>query len=309
MDRVVASLPLSGPVAVAGREVLQGVRLAHEARANMAELVELDSFGPDRDAQALENARRAAADPDALAYIGDFHSSQVFVTAPLLEEAGLLQVAPVATLVGLRGPTLVRLMPHDGMGAAAAARWLREHRVRSLLVVHDHDREYGVPVGRLCAEAAEAEGLSVSLRPVRDAEPSPGDLAGADALLYVGLAGPGAAAGWQAIHHTSPDLWLLGMDGLAVAAFARDLGPAAAERTRLFVPNRAPLALYGFEAMELVLDAIDAGGPGRDGIVRAARATRDRPSPLGAYSLDEDGLTTTPAYGLMRIVDCQLVWA
>ena len=64
----------------------------------------------------------------------------------------------------------------------------------------------------------------------------------------------------------------------------------------------------GGEVLRLELPG-SAGGPGRDGIVRAARATRDRPSPLGAYSLDEDGLTTTPAYGLMRIVDCQLVWA
>jgi branched-chain amino acid transport system substrate-binding protein len=310
VSHVVASLPLSGPFAAAGREVLLGARLALEARTHRLDLVELDSFGPDRDAQAAANARRAAEDPNAAAYVGDFHSSQVRVTAPLLGDAGLLQVAPVATMVGLGGPTLVRLMPHDGMGAAAAARWLAEHGVRSVLVVHDEDREYGLPVGRMCAEAAKARGAAVRLRPVWDeAEATLDDLDGAEAVLYVGVAGSGAPQLWQTLHEADPDLWLLGMDGLAVPAFARDLDPAAAERTRFFVPQRAPLALYGFEAMALALDAIESGGPSREGIVGAARATRDRSSTLGSYSVDADGLTTSQAYGLMRIVDRQLVWA
>jgi hypothetical protein len=67
-------------------------------------------------------------------------------TAPLLGDAGLLAVAPVATFIELRGPTLVRLMPHDGVGARAIAAWLVAGGVSELLVVHDHDRDYGVAV-------------------------------------------------------------------------------------------------------------------------------------------------------------------
>jgi branched-chain amino acid transport system substrate-binding protein len=144
VTRVYASLPLTGPAAGLGREVLRGAELALEAANDGAvELVALDSFGDDREERAIANARRAVEDVKALAYLGDFHSSQVMETAPLLGEAGLLQVAPVATYIGLHGPTLVRLMPHDGVGARAIADWLVRVSVRELLVVHDHSEQYG----------------------------------------------------------------------------------------------------------------------------------------------------------------------
>ena len=92
--------------------MLRGAQLALERQTGSAtELVALDSFGDDREQQAMANARLAANDADALAYIGDFHSSQVLETSPVLADAGLLQIAPVATFVCLGGPTLVRLMP------------------------------------------------------------------------------------------------------------------------------------------------------------------------------------------------------
>ena len=78
------SLPLGGPSAVAGREVLLGVELARAQHSGDVELLTLDSFAADRDEQALANATRAAEDGAALAYIGDFHSSQVMATAPVL---------------------------------------------------------------------------------------------------------------------------------------------------------------------------------------------------------------------------------
>jgi hypothetical protein len=96
----------------------------------------------------------------------------------------------VATFVGLHGSTLVRLMPHDGVGARAIAGWLVDAGVHELLVVHDHDDGYGVPVGVMCAEAARERGLAVRSRPVWDHDESPADDIGdAQAVLYVGVAG------------------------------------------------------------------------------------------------------------------------
>ena len=94
--RVVASLPLTGPAAPLGRDVLRGAELAlGRAGDTGVELEALDSHDPhDRDERAAVNAERAAADPAVLAYLGDFHSSQVLATAPILSGAGLLQVAP-----------------------------------------------------------------------------------------------------------------------------------------------------------------------------------------------------------------------
>ena len=84
--------------------------------------------------------------------------------------------------------------------------------------------------------------------------------------------------------------------------------PGEAERTRFFVPFRAPLGFYGFEAMALILDAIASGGADRAGVVRAARGTRDRDSILGRYSVDAEGHTTSTAYGRLTVANGELVW-
>jgi branched-chain amino acid transport system substrate-binding protein len=318
--RVYASLPLSGPSGPLGREVLRGAELELERRAPAdrprerrapggVELVILDAAGEDRDDRAAANARRAAADDLALAYLGDFHSSQILETAPILGGAGLLQVAPVATYAGLEGPTLVRLTPHDGVGARAIAEWAAATGVRELLVVHDHDEDYGVPVGRMCLEAAGERGIGIRSRPVWDREEAPADdLGGAQAVLYVGVAGSGAVGLWHELHAADPDLWLLGSEGVAVGWLARELSPTAAARTRFFVAQRGSFGFYGLEAMALILDAIAAGGEDRGAVVRAARATRDRDSVLGRYSIDEHGHTTSTAYGRLAVVAGELVW-
>ena len=307
-NRVYASLPLGGPAAEPGREVLRGAELALERADDSVELIALDSYGEDREEQAIANAKRAAEDTQALAYVGDFHSSQVQESAPILGEAGLLQVAPVATFVGLGGSTLVRITPHDGIGARAIADWLVRAGAGELLVVHDHGPQYGIPVGAMCVEAARDRGLAVRSRPVWNHDESPAeDVGDVEALLYVGVCGSRTAALWHDLHGLNPGMWLLGSDGVAEPWLASELEPSAAERTRFFVPNRAPFGFYGFEAMALALDSIRTGGD-RDATVQAARATKDRDSIIGRYSVDDQGHTTSPAYGRLAVVDGRLVW-
>ena len=270
----------------------------------------LDSYDDhDRDARAAENAARAGEDAGAVAYLGDFHSSQVWASAPVLAEAGLLGVAPVATYVALRGATLVRLTPDDAAGARAIADWLDGVGVEEVLVVHDHDEHYGTPVGAMCVAAARERGLRVRSRPVWDHDEEPAeDVDGAGAVLYVGVAGSGAVRLWHQLHEADPELWLLGSDGVAVDWLARELEPPIAARTRFFTAARAPMALYGHEAMRLIIDSVAAGGGDRAAIVRAARATRDRDSVIGRYSLDAEGLTTAAQYGRLAVVDGRLVY-
>lgn len=310
MTRVYVSLPLRGPSGHAGRDVLRGAELAFERRAAAGvELVVRDTSGPDRDERAAAVAGEAAADPRALALVGDLHSSQVRRTVGVLGPAGLLHVAPVATQMGLRSPTLVRLTPDDEAGARAIASWAGTAGVRELLVVHDHDDDYGVPVADACVRAARQLGLAVRSRPVWDWSQRPADdLHGAGAVLYVGVAGSGAANLWRDLHAADPRLWLLGTDGVASPRLAGEISAAAAERTRFFVGARAPFALYGVEAMELALDAVAAGGGDRAAVVAAARGARDRDSLLGRYSVDEDGAATGPPYGRLRVAGGELDW-
>src|SRR4051812_32055247 len=121
--KVYVSLPLTGRSAQHGRDVLRGAELALERSGG----VEIELLDAPQHEPVFANAERAAADPEAGAYLGDLHSANVAESAPVLGEAGLLQVAPVATWVGLAGnPTLVRLSPDDEMGARAVADWLVE---------------------------------------------------------------------------------------------------------------------------------------------------------------------------------------
>ena len=164
MARVYASLPLSGRAADAGRQMLTGAERALERSGGRSpELVVLDTGG---DARTADAARLAASDEAAVAYLGDFYSSQVHAAQAILGPAGLLQVAPVATSVELSGPTLICLMPDDRAGARAIAGWLVEAGVSDLLVVHDHDPGYGAPVGAMCVDAMRDRGLRARSRPV-----------------------------------------------------------------------------------------------------------------------------------------------
>jgi branched-chain amino acid transport system substrate-binding protein len=59
--------------------------------------------------------------------------------------------------------------------------------------------------------------------------------------------------------------------------------------------------------MTHILDALE-GRSERADAVRAGRCVRERDSVLGRYSLDEDGHTTSTAYGRLAVVDGELAW-
>ncbi len=75
-----------------------------------------------------------------------------------------------------------------------------------------------------------------------------------------------------------------------------------------------PAAIFGYEAMALMLDAISrATAKGthealRSKVLAAVFATRDRHSVLGTYSIDRNGDTTLDEYGVWRVQDGQLVF-
>ena len=94
------------------------------------------------------------------------------------------------------------------------------------------------------------------------------------------------------------------------------------ERSRLGAPARAFLdayrrrfgqagnaAAYGYEAMALLLDAIERAGDAgsdRSAVIDEVLATRERQSILGEYSIDEDGDTTLDRTALDAVRDCRI---
>jgi branched-chain amino acid transport system substrate-binding protein len=72
------------------------------------------------------------------------------------------------------------------------------------------------------------------------------------------------------------------------------------------------IALYGYEAMAVVLDAIRrARGDGNDRakLIDELLDTRNRPSVLGTYSFDRNGDVGTKVYGAWRVRDGRVSFA
>jgi branched-chain amino acid transport system substrate-binding protein len=79
-----------------------------------------------------------------------------------------------------------------------------------------------------------------------------------------------------------------------IARYARAYGASAAD----------PYAIYGYEAMSLLLDSLRrAGARGNDraAVTEALLATRNRDSVLGTYSIDRNGDTTRTSFGVLSI--------
>jgi branched-chain amino acid transport system substrate-binding protein len=156
----------------------------------------------------------------------------------------------------------------------------------------------------------------------------------ADAVFYAGASAAAAVTLWHELHAADRALALLGSSALASEAFASLLADVPASTyltTPLLAADRYPApaarvlsdyrakfggspgaaALYGYEAMSLVLAAIrDAGSHGNDrkAVIARLLATRDRASVLGRYSIEPDGEPTLSAYGVDRVARGRLVF-
>src|SRR5579859_2043603 len=106
---VYSSLPMHGPAAAQAAALADGMRLAlaqagDRAGAFTVKYTELDdstgSAGWDV-RQTATDARIAAADPRAVLYIGEFDDGASEVSMPVLNEAGIPQLSPSNTYVGL----------------------------------------------------------------------------------------------------------------------------------------------------------------------------------------------------------------
>src|SRR5690606_5274154 len=184
------------------------------------------------------NARRAADDDDAVAYIGERNSEATAVAMPILNRAGLAHVAPTSSAVALTGPdgidpkaperyrptgkrTFGRVIPSDRFQAAAITQHLRSERVQRLFVVDD-GALYGRDLATAVAAFAQQSGIKVADR--RTISPDAPDYrqlaarvkrSGADAVVFGGGPASRAARVLSDIAAANPDIKLVGGDALA----------------------------------------------------------------------------------------------
>jgi branched-chain amino acid transport system substrate-binding protein len=138
---------------------------------------------------------------------------------------------------------------------------------------------------------------------------------------------------FEALHRADPSARLFAPDALAAPQFAAGLGPGAARQTSLtsvtpdasVEPGRMarftrayrerygrdpePYAIYGYEAMRGILQAVaDAGNRAnrRSAVLRAFFALRERRSALGSFSISPQGDTSLDRYAVQRVREGRL---
>jgi branched-chain amino acid transport system substrate-binding protein len=151
-------------------------------------------------------------------------------------------------------------------------------------------------------------------------------------MVFAGITANNAAQVFKDFAAALPKAKLYGPDGVADTTFAstKDGIPAdVANRTKVTIAtlspdqyppqgqeffkaytqkygeaNPDPYAIYGYEAMELALDAIKRSKTGEKAdVVKALFNTKDRNSVLGTYSIDKNGDTSLTDYGVYSIKD------
>ncbi len=271
---IYSSQPLSGYQAARGRDIVRAERLAlreaggrvRDWRLTYVALGDADPVtGTWSPALVSANARRAAANPKTIAYIGEMDSGASAIAVPILNEPGILTVSPLDGVTGLtrhsvaapgepakyyptRRRTFARLVPSDAVQAAALVFYMQDLGVSRLFIVHD-DSLYGGRLALGVARAAIPGGVRVvASRGVEPQGLDPRSLAadvtasGADGFLYVGQLQAGVAGLFRAVHRAAPRSLLLAPSALTQQAFAAQLGPAAG-RARLTAPMLAPSVL------------------------------------------------------------------
>jgi branched-chain amino acid transport system substrate-binding protein len=223
-----------------------------------------------------------------------------------------------------------RLQPGDPVQARAQVRLMGQLGIRRVFVLDDQN-PFEMPLASIVAGEAGRAGLDVLAHDSIAVEAS-SNFAGevekivashAQAVFLAGGPGAGTVALWRRLHEADPGLLLLGSSSMDSEAFTSRLGGAGGKTylTTPFLPPRlypasaqrvledyrrvfgegGPEALYGYEAMQLVLDAIKgsgAHGNDRRTVIARVLATRDRDSVLGRYSIEASGETTLATYGV-----------
>ena len=177
--RIYASLPLSGANAREGKSVANALALAFEQQVRNAPVcrgafkLELVSLDGATTANEKKNAERAAADANALAYLGTLDSETARVSAPILNKAGLVMISPANTYPGLTKAwgkdepkvyqpsgklNFLRVIPADDVQAGMAAKWAKSMGAREVYLLHDTSL-YGQGLADAFRASAKAIGL------------------------------------------------------------------------------------------------------------------------------------------------------
>jgi branched-chain amino acid transport system substrate-binding protein len=233
----------------------------------------------------------------------------------------------------------LRIVPKDTIQGAALATLMKEDGCQNVYILNDKE-VYGAGLASNIETSAQEVGLEVLANEGIDpkapnfrsqAQAMAGE--NTDCFVFSGITANGAVQLYKDVAAALPDAKLYGPDGVAESGFSDPAEggiPAdVASRVKVTVatlspdeyppegqkffddfeaeygePNPDPYAIYGYEAMRLVLDTCEQLGSDctdNQAMIDALFNTKGRESVLGTYDIDENGDTTLTDYGVYTI--------
>jgi branched-chain amino acid transport system substrate-binding protein len=185
---IYSSLPLQGASRVNSESVNNGAKMALKTVNNQVGGYKI-TFKPLDDAtasagqwdqgQTSANARKAVQDKSTIAYIGEFNSGATAISLPILNQAGIPQVSPSNTAVGLTTNepgadvgeptkyyptgtrTYARVVPRDTIQGAAVTEAMKEDGCKTVFIANDK-QVYGQGLSKVVQKDAAAAGIKVA---------------------------------------------------------------------------------------------------------------------------------------------------
>jgi branched-chain amino acid transport system substrate-binding protein len=317
---IYSSLPMHGPAAATATAVYNGIRLALAESGDKAGPFTVRYTALDDSAglsgwdasQTAANARKVAADPRAVYYIGDFDDDASEVSMPILNEAGIAQVSPSNTYVGLTtnepgsvtgepsryAPTgtrtYLRIVPIDSVQAAADLLAMREAGCTKVAIASDAEA-YGTGLARLIELQKDYYGIDiVSFGPIN---PQAQDFRSyatmlknvhANCFLLAGVASKGDVQVTKDVHTTLPTAKIFGPQDMCTPAWTNPKdGGVPPSVDPLIECTQVIQSLSAYPGGKSFLSAYKAHYPGAD------------PSPYAilGYEAMRLGLTTIAGLG------------
>jgi branched-chain amino acid transport system substrate-binding protein len=240
----------------------------------------------------------------------------------------------------------LRIVPKDTVQGAALASLMQDDGCQNAYILNDKE-VYGAGLARNIENSAKEIGLEIlgnegidPKAPNFRSQAAAMKSAGTDCFVFSGITANGAVQLYKDVHAAMPDINLYGPDGVAESGFTdpKEGGiPGDVQRgVKLTVAtldpdsyppdgrkffqdyekeygeaNPNPYAVYGYEAMDLILDTCDRLGSDcsdRQRLIDGLYETKGRESVLGTYDIDENGDTTLTDYGVYRVKAGELVF-
>jgi branched-chain amino acid transport system substrate-binding protein len=249
---VYSSLPLQGASTAQTDPMVNGMKLALSQAGNKAgsftvNYQSLDdstaAAGKWDPGQTAANARKVAADPKAVYYMGEFNSGASEVSIPILNQAGVPMVSPANTYVGLTTnlpgsapgepqkyyPTgkrnYLRIVPIDSIQAAADLIAMKQAGCTKVAVANDKEA-YGAGLATLLGLEKGDYGVTITSNTGIDpTSPNFRSYAstiqgqGADCFFFSGIVSNGAVQITKDVHAALPKAKIFGPDGVCTSSY------------------------------------------------------------------------------------------